>query len=154
VKKIVATPFRTTVLALLLILCVFSVAVAQTDPSTSPPNQRAFHKGFLQQVLSQLSLSPDQTSQIDAILATQRAAVKPLFVQLKQDRETLMNAVANPASESVSAAASVVGGDLAQLIVAKLNTKAQIMAVLNADQQAEFEKLMKVARHGHGGFGF
>jgi Spy/CpxP family protein refolding chaperone len=153
-KNAVVTAFRITVVALSLLIFLFSVAGAQSAPAGQAP-MGPHHGGFLKKILSQLDLTPDQQTTIQGILDTQKSTIKPLFATLKADRAALKTAAATvPFNEAaVTAAAQQVANDMVPLIVARLNTKAQIFAVLTPVQQAEFEKLMSVAKHRRGGFG-
>jgi Spy/CpxP family protein refolding chaperone len=155
-KNIVVTAFRIGVIALSLLIFFFTAAGAQpaTMPTTTTGGHYGGHGGFLNRILAQLDLTPTQQTTIQGILAAQKSTIQPLISTLKADRAALKTAAAAvPFNEAtVIPAAQKVADDMAPLIVARLNTKAQIFAVLNATQQAEFQKLISFAKQRHGGF--
>ncbi len=153
-KNTVVAAFRIAVIALSLLIFGLSVAGAQST-TTQTTTMGKHHGGFLNKILAQLNLTSAQQSSIQGILAEQKSTVQPLIAKLKADRAALKTAAAAvPFNESgVTAAAQEVANDMVPLMVARLDTKSQIFAVLTSAQQAEFEKLMNVAKHSHGGFG-
>ena len=153
-KRTIFTAFRIAVISMSLMAFCSGISGAQSAPPQQAP-MGPHHGGFLMKILAQLDLTPSQQTTIQGILETQKSTIKPLFATLKADRAALKAAAATvPFNEAaVTAAAQQVANDRVPLIVARLSTKAQILAVLSQAQQAEFEKLMSVAKHRRGGFG-
>lgn len=152
-KNVVVTTFGIVVIALSFLIFSFSSAGAQ--PATMTGEHHGGHGGFLNKILAQLDLTPTQQTTIQKILATQKTTIQPLFSTLKADRAALKAAAATIPFDpvGVTTAAQKVADDMVPLMVARLNTKSQIFAVLNSTQQTEFQKLISFAKHRHGGFG-
>ena len=127
----------TAIAALFLLLFCAGVSQAQGDGTKGPG-------GMFERMVLQLDLTAAQKTEIQSILAEERATIKPLFESLKAGRETLRSLVKSGSySEAeLRAAAAQQTAPLIELIVVKEQTKTKILAVLNEEQRVLAEKMI------------
>jgi Spy/CpxP family protein refolding chaperone len=86
--------------------------------------------------LRALNLTPDQETQVQAILTNARATARPIAMQLRQAQSTLGDTLlASPAAD-VSGQVTAINGLQAQLFQNRVQTRAQVLALLKPEQLA------------------
>jgi Spy/CpxP family protein refolding chaperone len=86
--------------------------------------------------LRALNLTPDQQTQVQAILTNARATARPIALQLRQAQSALADAMlASPAAD-VSIQVTAISGLQAQLFQNRVQTRAQVLGVLKPEQLA------------------
>ncbi|HZS46662.1 MAG TPA: Spy/CpxP family protein refolding chaperone [Blastocatellia bacterium] len=135
----------------LVIALVFGVVLAQNGQSNNPQQHPGkagkgrFGKGHrgMGMAFRQLNLTDQQKAQIKDIFQNQRASNKPLFDQLKTERQALRAAStsANFNEDAVRTAAQNLAKTRADLMVARVETMRKAYAVLTPDQQAKLKEL-------------
>src|SRR5262245_647829 len=91
-------------------------------------------------VFRQLNLSDEQKSKVKEILAANKAAVKPIFEEMRANHAKLADLKGNDDAQ-VAAIAKSQGDLTAQMIVAGQKVKSEIFAILTDEQKAKAEQL-------------
>ena len=104
-----------------------------------------------QRILGRLDLSPDQKSQIDALVAAEKPNLQELVQQLKSDATTLRAAArsAQPDPSAVGAAFLKVRADGQALRTELQRVRQGTEAVLTPAQKGEFEAYLTTLRGMH-----
>lgn len=128
-----------------LVLCGAAMVSYAQGPGPGP------HKGFggpggpgMGFALHELNLTDAQKTQVKTIMQANHASMKPLMLQLEQNRLALLNATANGAYDAakIQALANQQAVLQAQMTVNREAMQHQIYTqVLTADQQAKAEQL-------------
>jgi Spy/CpxP family protein refolding chaperone len=87
--------------------------------------------------LRALNLTPDQQTQVRSILSSSFATMRPLMQQLRQAETALGDAMLAAPGADVSAQLATINGLRSQLLHARTQATAQVLAVLNPDQLAK-----------------
>ena len=140
------TKFWGVAVALLAImLCgtaMLSFAQQADDSAASGWNgHRHGHMGYL---AKELNLTDAQKAQIKTIMQSQRTTMRPLMLQMAQNREAMITATAGGAFDQakVQSLANQQSQLMAQMIVQKASLHSQIYnTVLTADQKAKADQL-------------
>jgi Spy/CpxP family protein refolding chaperone len=108
------------------------------------------HNGWmLKHMTKQLNLTAAQQTQIKGILADEKAKIKPMMQQLRQNEQAENANVNGTFNETqVRAFAGKQAQLMTDLIVAKQQTRSQVFAVLTPEQQQKALQLMQ-ARQQH-----
>ena len=110
---------------------------ADTAPATAVPRGHGGHRhGGFRQVLAQLNLTPEQQTQVKAILAQTKPQFRALMASGRANREALATTAPtdHPAYDSLLATAKVNAASRAQL---RSDVWSQVYAVLTPQQQAQ-----------------
>lgn len=116
------------------------------------------HRAGMGRFLRGLDLSDAQKASVKEITATSRTNNAPVMEQMKQNRTELQNATKGGAFDQaqVESIAAKQGNLMAQMIVDREKTKAQIFAILTDEQKAKsaemrtkFEERMKARKDRH-----
>jgi Spy/CpxP family protein refolding chaperone len=91
--------------------------------------------------LRALSLTPDQRTQVMTLLSAARTAARPIVQQLHQAQNALADALLASPSADVSAQLTVINGLRNQLLQSRVQTTAQVLAILTPDQLAQAVQL-------------
>jgi len=135
------------VAALLAILLCGGVALSyaqQSDSGAGAPAWGAHRHGHMGYLARELNLTDAQKQQIKGIMQSNRASLRPLMLQLAQNRKAMLAATANGAFDQakVQALANQQAQVMAQLTVQKASLRSQIYnQVLTADQKAKADQL-------------
>jgi protein CpxP len=104
---------------------------------------------MLKHMTKQLNLTAAQQTQIKGILADEKAKIKPMMQQLRQNEQAENANVNGTFNETqVRAFAGKQAQLMTDLIVAKQQTRSQVFAVLTPEQQQKALQLMQ-ARQQH-----
>src|SRR5262249_2415647 len=87
--------------------------------------------------LRALNLTPDQQTQVHSIFSAAWATARPLMQQLQQAPPAVGDALAAPPSADVSAQLATINGLRGQLLQNRVQTTAQILALLRPDQLSQ-----------------
>jgi Spy/CpxP family protein refolding chaperone len=87
--------------------------------------------------LHSLNLTPDQRTQVMTIMANARSTTRPLVQQLQQAQSSMADALLASPSADVSAQLQAINGLRSQLLQSRVQTTAQVLAVLTPDQLAQ-----------------
>jgi len=132
-KRIFATP----VLAGALMLAALVPAIAQQRNAWMQNR----HGGFLvQHIINDLQLTPDQRSQIKAILQQERPAIVAIM-QKSEQAHAQLRAQKSFDEAFVRSVAQQQAGTMSDALVEREKIRAEILAVLNPQQQQTFERL-------------
>jgi periplasmic protein CpxP/Spy len=105
-----------------------------------------FGPGFiLEKIAGELGLSAAQKEQAKQILEDSKTRIKPIAEQLKAGHDTAKTLGTDGAfnEEAVNQLANSQSQLMKQMIIEKERTKAQLFAVLNAEQRAKAQEMMK-----------
>jgi Spy/CpxP family protein refolding chaperone len=91
--------------------------------------------------LRALSLTPDQQTQVGSILTASFTTARPLIQQLRQAQNALADAMIASPSADVSAQLATINGLRSQLLQARAQATAQVLALLTPDQLAKAAQL-------------
>jgi Spy/CpxP family protein refolding chaperone len=86
--------------------------------------------------LRALNLTPDQETQVQAILTNARATARPIAMQLRQAQGTLTDTLLATPAADVSGQVTAINGLQAQLFQNRVQTRAQVLALLKPEQLA------------------
>jgi Spy/CpxP family protein refolding chaperone len=149
------TKFWSVAVALLaLVLCgtaVISSAQQNQNDEGSAQGWGGHHHSRMAWMAKELNLTDAQKAQIKTIMQLQRATVRPLMLQLEQNRQAELTATTGGAFDQakVQALATQRSQIMAQLMVQKAQVRSQIYnTVLTADQKAQADQMQqkKLAR--------
>ena len=87
--------------------------------------------------LKALNLTPDQQTQVRSIFSASWATARPLMQQLRQAQQALGDAMLASPSADVSAQLATINGLRGQLLQNRVQTTAQILALLHPDQLSQ-----------------
>jgi Spy/CpxP family protein refolding chaperone len=122
-----------------------------TNGTEQGKESRSFEGHKMQRFANRLDLTDAQRHQVDAIVKEDRTKMKPIIEQLKTGREQLdALSKTTPFDETkVRAAAKAQADKLADLIVAKEQTRSRIWALLTPEQRAKADQMHQAwkARH-------
>ena len=82
--------------------------------------------------LRALNLTPDQQTQVQAILTNARATARPIAMQLRQAQGTLTDTLLATPAADVSGQVTAINRLQAQLFQNRVQTRAQVLALLQA----------------------
>lgn len=101
------------------------------------------HRGGFERIAKKLNLSDEQKEQVKQILETSKTKVQPVLENMKSIHQQLDAATADGQFDEaqVQALATQQANIMAQMIVEKERTKAQIFAILTPEQQAQAKQL-------------
>ena len=123
-------------------------------------NREQFINRIFDRVSAKLNMSDDQKTQAKAILEDSKTRVEPLMEKAKQNHEAAKDLGTDGVfnEEKVQELANQQAETMKQLFIEKEKTKAQLFAVLNADQREQAKKMMdefgnRFQKGGHKGFG-
>ena len=107
-------------------------------------NREQFINGVFDRVATKLNLSDDQKTQAKAILEDSKTRVEPLMEKAKQNHEASKDLGTDGIfnEEKVQELANEQAETMKQLFVEKEKTKAQLFAVLSANQREQAKKMM------------
>ena len=91
--------------------------------------------------LRALNLTPDQHTQAMTLLSAARTAARPIMQQLHQAQSAMVDALLASPSAEVSAQLTVINGLRSQLLQSRVQTTAQVLALLTPDQLAQAAQL-------------
>jgi len=99
-----------------------------------------------------LDLTDEQEAQIEAIIAAERPAMRPLREQIREGRSELRNLSRQGAFDeaAVREVASRLAETKTEMMVARTRVKSKIFAVLTPEQQELAEKLQPLVEKGRG----
>jgi Spy/CpxP family protein refolding chaperone len=123
-----------------------SLAFAQHQPNTATMVQR-----HVQHLTTLLTLDSGQQQKITGILNEAASGSSSFRTEMKTARQNLQTAIKNNDANAIQAAATALGNQMAQQIVAHAKTQAAIRQVLTSDQQTKMDELEKGG--GGGPFG-
>ncbi len=140
------TKFWSVAVALLaLVLCGTAVisSAQQNDASGAQAwsGHRHGHMGFM---AKQLNLTDAQKAQIKTIMQSQRTTMRPLMLQMAQNREAMLTATSGGAFDQakVQAIATQQAQLISQMTVLKEQLRSQIYnTVLTPDQKAKADQM-------------
>ena len=100
---------------------------------------------FLQHMADVLDLTDAQQAQIKKMWKDEQPTLKPLLQQLAQGHKQMVAATSGGKFDQaqVQAIANQQAQTIAQLIVEKQKLQSKVYTVLNADQQAKFDRLQQ-----------
>ncbi len=100
---------------------------------------------FLQHMADTLDLTDAQQAQIKQMWKDEQPAIRPLLQQLAEGHKRMVAATSGGKFDQaqVQAIASQQAQTITQLIVEKQKLQAKVYGILNADQQAKFERLQQ-----------
>ena len=123
-------------------------------------NREQFINRVFDRVAAKLNMSDDQKTQAKAILEDSKTRLEPLMEKAKQNHEASKNLGTDGVFDEakVQELSNQQAETMKQLFVEKEKTKAQLFAVLNADQREQAKKMMDefgkgFQRGGHKDFG-
>jgi Spy/CpxP family protein refolding chaperone len=119
------------------------VATAGLGEAQEPGGHRGHWGGgpLLGIPLRGLSLTPDQQTQAQTILTASFTAARPLIQQLRQAQNALADALIASPSADVSAQLTTINGLRSQLLQARAQATAQVLALLTPDQLTKAAQL-------------
>jgi Spy/CpxP family protein refolding chaperone len=140
------TKFWSVAVALLaLVLCGTAViSSAQQNDASGTQAWSGHRHGHMGYMAKQLNLTDAQKAQIKTIMQSQRTTVRPLILQLEENRQAELNASAGGAFDQakVQALATQRSQIMAQLMVQKVQVRSQIYnTVLTPDQKAKADQM-------------
>jgi Spy/CpxP family protein refolding chaperone len=122
---------------------VLLIAVSAVPANAQGPGHPGGRGGglLLGVPLRALSLTPDQRTQVMTLLSAARTAARPIVQQLHQAQNALADALLASPSADVSAQLTVINGLRNQLLQSRVQTTAQVLAILTPDQLAQAVQL-------------
>jgi Spy/CpxP family protein refolding chaperone len=122
---------------------VLLIAVSAVPANAQGPGHPGGRGGglLLGVPLRALSLTPDQRTQVMTLLSAARTAARPIVQQLHQAQNALADALLASPSADVSAQLTVINGLRSQLLQSRVQTTAQVLAILTPDQLAQAVQL-------------
>jgi Spy/CpxP family protein refolding chaperone len=122
---------------------VLLIAVSAVPANAQGPGHPGGRGGglLLGVPLRALSLTPDQRTQVMTLLSAARTAARPIVQQLHQAQNALADALLASPSADVSAQLTVINGLRDQLLQSRVQTTAQVLAILTPDQLAQAVQL-------------
>ena len=140
------TKFWSVAVALLaLVLCgTAMLSYAQQNDEGGAAAWAGHRHGHMGYLAKELNLTDGQKAQIKTIMQSQRAATRPLMLQLAENRAAMITATANGAFDQakVQQLANQRSQIMAQLMVQKASIHSQIYnQVLTADQKAKADEM-------------
>lgn len=109
-----------------------------------PHNREQFMERIFERVSAELKMSDDQKTTARAVLEDSKTRVQPLMEKMKESRQAAKNLGTDGVFDEQKATA--LSGEQAeimkQLFVEKERTKAQMFAVLNADQREQAKQML------------
>lgn len=100
--------------------------------------------------LRALNLTPDQQTQVQTILTNARATARPIAVQLRQAQSALADALLAAPTADLSSQVTAINGLQAQLFQNRVQTRAQVLAVLKPEQLARAAQIKAEMSHLRG----
>jgi periplasmic protein CpxP/Spy len=141
------TKFWGVAVALLAIMLCGAAMLSfaqQTDNSSPAAGWGGHRHGHMGYLAKELNLTDAQKAQIKTILQSQRTTMRPLMLQMAQNREAMLTATAGGAFDQakVQNLANQQSQLMAQMIVQKASVHSQIYnQVLTADQKGKADQL-------------
>jgi periplasmic protein CpxP/Spy len=140
------TKFGSVAVALLaLVLCgTAMLSYAQQSDESGASAWSGHRRGHMGYLAKELNLTDAQKQQIKTIMQTQRTTMRPLMLQMAENRAAMITATANGAFDQakVQALANQRSQIMAQLMVQKALVHSQIYnQVLTADQKAKADQM-------------
>lgn len=130
-----------------IVLAVAAGLTAAVNQETQGPGSGRHGSGMLKRMAAELNLTDAQQAQIKTILQTERAKIRPLRQQLRQNRLAQTGSVTGNFDEArVRAFAAKQAQIMSDLTVERERTKSQIYAVLTPDQRQKALELMQQRR--------
>jgi len=116
---------------------------------------RADRKGRRgQQLADFLKLTPDQQSQLKALMAEHREAMKPLFEEGRKLRERARElTTSNASDEEVGAAVKAAAAQRDKIRAARQELDGQIKSLLDDEQKTKYDAWKAARRGGRGDWG-
>jgi Spy/CpxP family protein refolding chaperone len=149
-KHNMKTKFWSVAVALLaLVLCgtaVISSAQQNQNDEGSAQGWGGHHHSRMAWMAKELNLTDAQKAQIKTIMQSQRASLRPLMLQLEQNRQAELTATTGGAFDQakVQALATQRSQIMAQLLVQNAQVRSQIYnTVLTADQKAKADQMQQ-----------
>jgi Spy/CpxP family protein refolding chaperone len=110
---------------------------------------RTGRTGRFDVMATRLGLTDAQKTQAQSIFANQHQLAKPVFQQLRQERQAVRAAAqAGKSDQEIQQLAAAEGPQLAQLAALRASAHAKFMAILTPAQQQQLAS-MRQARHAH-----
>jgi Spy/CpxP family protein refolding chaperone len=141
------------VVLLALVLCgAAALSYAQQSNENAPAaGWGEHHHNHMERLAKELNLTDAQKQQIKTIMQSQRTTMRPLMLQMAQNREAMLSATASGAFDQakVQSLANQQSQLMAQLMVQKASIRSQIYnQVLTPDQKTKADQLQqkKLAR--------
>ncbi len=119
----------------------FAQQTDESSPATAWSGHRHGHMGYLAR---ELNLTDAQKAQIKTLMQSQRTTMRPLMLQMAQNREAMITATTGGAFDQakVQALANQQAQLMSQMIVQKASLHSQIYnTILTADQKAKADQL-------------
>jgi len=142
------TKFWGVAIALLALVLCGTVMVAFAQQSDDNVGASAWnghrHGGHMGYLAKELNLTDAQKAQIKTIMQAQRASMRPLMLQMAQNRQAMLTATASGAFDQakVQALATQQAQIMSQLAVQKASVHSQIYnTVLTPEQKATADQL-------------
>ena len=144
------TKFWGVAIALLALMLCGTVMASFAQQNNNDENGAASawnghrHGGHMGYLAKELNLTDAQKAQIKTIMQAQRATMRPLMLQMEQNRQAMLTATASGAFDQakVQALATQQSQIMAQLAVQKASVHSQIYnTVLTAEQKATADQL-------------
>lgn len=132
-------------IAAVAVLLVGAVAIAQTVHRASYGRGGGmFGEHMLAFYAHRLDLTDAQQSQLKDIMAREKPALKPLFLQLSQTRHQMrqLEEGDNFNEAQVRTLAAQQSQTITELIVQKARIESEMLQVLNPDQKTKFKEMM------------
>ncbi len=140
------TKFWSVAVALLaLMLCgTVMLSYAQESNAAGSSGWSGYRHGRMGYMARELNLTDAQKQQIKTIMQSNHASMRPLMLQLAENRQAMLTATASGAFDQakVQAIANQQSQVMAQLMVQKASVQSQIYTqVLTADQRATADQM-------------
>jgi periplasmic protein CpxP/Spy len=133
-----------------IILAVAAGLAGTVYAQSSGAGFRHHRGGMLKQMTKQLNLTDAQQGQIKTIMQSERAKMKPLTQQLRQNEQAQNGATTGDFNEAQARAfAQKQTQVMNDLIVEKQRMKSQIYAVLTPEQRQKAQQLMQQREQRH-----
>ncbi len=141
------------VVLLALVLCGTAVISSAQQSDASGAQAWSGHRhGHMGYMAKQLNLTDAQKAQIKTIMQSQRTTMRPLMLQMTQNRQAMLTATSSGAFDQakVQAIATQQAQVMSQMTVLKAQLRSQIYnTVLTADQKAKADQFAPESAGSH-----